>query len=250
MEGPSLHLAAEQLSPFAGEVVKAVTGNTTIEKKRFKGEKILFIFSFGKLLFFQFDTFALRTHFLMFGSFQATVNKIKVTGDYPKKAREPRLAFSMRNGHIEMYSCSVKIVETADAKELCDFSIDTIAPEWDAKKAFKAIKGYPEHEIADVMLDQNIFAGLGNIIKNEVLLLAKISPERKVKDISDAKLKKIVELVRSYVFQFYEWRKKFELRKHYQVYKQKICKICGSTVIKKKTGVKQRMSHICPHCEK
>jgi endonuclease-8 len=102
MEGPSLYLAAEQLSPLVGEVIKKVTGNTKIGKERLAGEKILNIFSYGKYLFFQFETFALRVHFLLFGSFQATIKRKKVTGDYPKKALEPRLA-------LKLNSCSSAI---------------------------------------------------------------------------------------------------------------------------------------------
>ncbi len=121
---------------------------------------------------------------------------------------------------------------------------------WDAKKAFQKVQKYPSSEIADVLLDQAIFMGVGNIIKNEVLLLAKVSPQRPVKELSTAKLKKIINLTRSYVFQFYEWRKQFELRKNYKVYRQSVCKECGTKVMRKKTGGRERISFICPHCQK
>ncbi len=250
MEGPSLFLAAEQLAPFTGKKILTVSGNTKQEKERLIGQRILSIFSHGKYLYFQMDTFALRVHFMLFGSFEATVNQLKVTGDYPKKAREPRLALSLKNGHIEMYSCSIQFIEEANAKELCDFTKDVMSQQWDEKKALAKLKKAPNSEISDMLLDQEIFMGVGNIIRNEVLLLAKISPIKIVSEITPLKLKKIVKLTQEYVFQFYEWRKNFELRKHYRVYRQSLCKDCGSKVIRKKTGVRNRMSYICSECQK
>ena len=250
MEGPSIYLAAEQLAPFVGEKIKKVSGNSKIGIERLEKERVLSIFSFGKILFFQFESFALRVHFLLFGSFQATVNEKSVTGDYPKKNRTPRLSLLFRNGSIEMYSCSVRFMENANVKELCDFSKDIMSDAWDPKQAFIKIKNFPESEIADILLDQDIFAGVGNIIKNEALLLAKVSPLRKIKSLSDKKIKSIIDITKSYVFQFYHWRKEFVLKKHYQVYRQSHCKICGEKVIRKKTGFRNRLSFICPNCEK
>lgn len=250
MEGPSVLLASQQLAPFAGQKIKSVSGNTKIGKERLDGKVVLSIFSYGKYLFFQFDDFALRVHFMLYGSFEATVKRKKVTGDYPKKIRVPRLAMKFSNGHIEMYNCSVVFVEQSNAKASCDYTCDIMSDMWDGKKALTKILNFPESEIADILLDQSIFMGVGNIIKNEVLLLAKTSPLKKVRDISLMKLKKIITLTRSYVFQFYEWRKNFILRKHYMIYRQSLCKQCGRKVYRKKTGVRNRWSFICPHCEK
>jgi endonuclease-8 len=250
MEGPSLFLAAEQLQPFVGRVIKKVSGNTKIGKERLEKKKILSIFSYGKYLFFQFDTFALRVHFMLYGSFQATVKNIKVTGDYPTKNRAPRLALEMSNGHIEMYSCSVRYIEDSHARDSCDYSIDIMSDQWNAKKALAKMRKEVGSEIADVLLDQTIFLGVGNIIKNETLLQAGIAPQTKVRKLSEAKLKELIQIVRDYVFQFYEWRKIFELKKHYQVYRQSFCKVCGGKVSRKKTGQRNRVSFICTHCEK
>lgn len=250
MEGPSIFLAAELLAPFINKKIKTVSGNTKIGKERLLGEKVYDIFPYGKYLFFQFETFALRVHFLLYGSFEAIIKKIKVSGDYPKKNRVPRLALKFSNGELNMYSCSVHFLEEADAKSLCDMSSDTMSPNWDKKKAYSKAKKHSNDEIADVLLDQQIFMGVGNIIKNEVLLRAKILPTTPVKKISSANLKNIINIIREYVFQFYEWRKNFELKAHYQVYRQSICKQCGNKVKRKRTGLRQRLSFICEHCEK
>lgn len=249
MEGPSLVLAVQQLAPFIGKKIEQVEGNTKIGKERLIGKKIIDIFSWGKHLVFQFDTFALRVHFMLFGSFEATVGKNKVTGDYPKKNRAARLALTLKNGHLEMYSCSLRYIEISDAKGEYDFSVDVMSSAWDGGQALEKMKNFPNKEVGDLLLDQSLFSGVGNIIKNEVLFRVKVQPERTVEELSLRKLKEIVKVVGDYVFQFYAWRKKFVLRKHYQIYRQSYCPICHQKVVRKRTGERERMSYFCPHCQ-
>jgi endonuclease-8 len=250
MEGPSLFLAAEQLAPFAGKKVIAVSGNTKIGKERFAGQKVGDIFSWGKHLVFQFNDFALRVHFLLFGTFQARVKNDWVTGDYKKKSQSPRLVLEFSNGHIEMYSCSVKFIEDSRAKKTYDFSADIMAREWDPAKALQKILSYPNEQVADVLLDQDIFAGVGNIIKNEVLFLARIHPERAVGKISRPKLKKLIQITQDFSRQFYVWRKAFVLKKNLQIYRHSVCPVCGGKVIWRITGKRKRRSFYCPRCQK
>ena len=167
MEGPSLYLAARQLKPFRGKTVLAVSGNSKIEKERMLNKKVKNIFSWGKHLIIQFDEFALRTHFLLFGAFEAEVNQSSLTGDY-KRSYTPRLQLDFENGSIKLFNCSVKFLETRNAKAGYDFTIDIMSPKWSPGKVFDAISAKPDAEIADILLDQNIFAGVGNIIKNDV----------------------------------------------------------------------------------
>lgn len=50
--------------------------------------------------------------------------------------------------------------------------------------------------IAEVMLNQNIYVGVGNYIRSEALFKANISPFTEIKDIKGAKLKKLIESIR------------------------------------------------------
>lgn len=250
MEGPSLFLAAEQLKPFINKKISYIAGNTKIGKERLLDKKILDIFSWGKHLIFQFDDFALRIHFMLYGSFEGIIKEKKVTGDYPRKERPIRLQMRFKMGEIDFYSCSLRFIESANVKEQYDYSLDIMSPFWDAKKALKKLQSMPKIQIADLLLDQEIFAGVGNIIKNEVLFLSKILPTTVIEDISLTKLKTIVEKAQEFSLQFYKWRKKFELKKHYQIYRKSLCPKCGGKVTKKWTGFRNRVSFFCPHCQK
>lgn len=138
MEGPSLYLAAKQLKPFKGKTVLSVSGNIKIEKERILKKEVKAIFSWGKHLVIQFDEFALRTHFLLFGAFEATVNDSALTGDY-KRSYEPRLQLDFENGTIKLFNCSVKFLETKNAKASYDFRINIMSSKWDPDKAFDSI---------------------------------------------------------------------------------------------------------------
>ena len=250
MEGPSLYLAAEQLKPFVHQELIQVSGNSTIGIERLNGQKINDIFSWGKHLVFQFDSFALRVHFMLFGSFEATVAGKPVIGDYKKNNRVPRLKFELSNGHIEMYSCSLKFLELSHAKASYDFSVDVMSEEWDGKRALKKVLSFPDEQIADVLLNQEIFAGVGNIIKNEILFMARVPPEIKVSGITPLKIKKLIKLAQTFSFQFYEWRKQFVLRKNLIIYQKSVCPNCEGNVVRRLTGKRRRWSFYCPHCQK
>jgi endonuclease VIII len=248
MEGPSLYLAQEQLKPFRKQRILSVEGNTTIAKDRFEGQVVKDIFSWGKHLVFQFNDFALRVHFLLFGTFEAVVKEVAVTGDY-RRARVPRLKFTFKNGEIAMFNCSVKFIEDADAKKLYDLSVDIMSAEWDPAKALKQFKAHADEQIADVLLDQDVFAGVGNIIKNEVLSLTRTHPEAKVSDLTPRKRKEIVATARSFSQQFLAWRRAFVLRKNLQAHGRGTCPHCGRKLVKRKTGKRVRWAYYCEHCQ-
>src|SRR5205085_10147616 len=111
---------------------------------------------------------------------------------------------------------------------------------WNEKAAIKKLKEKKKTMICDALLDQNIFAGVGNIIKNEVLYRVKVHPESIVEKIPAAKIKSIVNESRIYSFEFLEWKKQFVLRQHWLAHTKKECTRCNLPLIKKYTGLNKR----------
>ena len=249
VEGPSLFLAAEQLQPFADRRIVSVSGNSKIGIERLAGLEVKGIFAWGKHLVFQLDTFALRVHFMLWGTFAATVDGRSVTGDY-RRSGPPRLVLNFPNGEITIWSASVKFVEDPDAKDAYDLSADVMSDVWDGKAAFRKMRAFPRAEIADVLLDQAIFAGVGNIIKNEVLFRTRVSPFAKVGRISDRKLRAIVADARVFCFRFLELRRIFSLRKNLEIYGRTACSRCGGKVTRRVHGRRARRSFFCAKCQR
>jgi len=249
LEGPSIHLAAEQLQPFVGRRVQRVAGNSRIGIDRFRGKRLREIFPWGKHLVLQFDRFALRIHFLLWGTFAATVRGRSITGDY-RRTSVPRLVLAFSNGDVTIWASSLKIIERPDARAEYDFTADVLSEEWNAKAALKKMRAFPRAEIADVLLDQAIFGGVGNIIKNEVLFRTHVSPFANVGRLSARRLNAIVEDARTFSFRFLELRRAFALRKHLEVYGRATCPRCGGPIMRRVHGIRGRRSFFCPKCQR
>ena len=165
-EGPSILLVRETLLPFIGKKIKAVHGNTKIEKERLINQNIRDIKTWGKHLLICFDSFTLRIHFMMFGSY--LINK--------RKSTPLRLSMEFKKEEINFYTCSIQFLEdTLD--QIYDFSADVLNDSWNPRKAALKLKKIPDLNVCDALLDQHIFSGVGNIIKNEVLFRIKVHPK-------------------------------------------------------------------------
>ena len=101
-EGPSLVIAREEMISFIGKKVIVVSGNTKTDKERIFNKKLLDIKTWGKHLLFCFNGFTVRIHFLMFGKY--LVNE--------KREGDSKLTMQFKNGEINLYACSVKILKT------------------------------------------------------------------------------------------------------------------------------------------
>ena len=104
--------------------------------------------------------------------------------------------------------------------------------------------------VCDLLMDQGIFTGVGNIIKNEVLFSIRVHPESLAKALPIAKKRELVKEARDYCFQFYEWKKIFELRKHWLIYRKQICPRCNIRIQVRPTGMGNRRSFFCTNCQK
>jgi endonuclease-8 len=239
MEGPSLIILKEEIITFKGKKVMQVSGNTNIEKERFKNRIVRDFKSWGKHFIIVFDGFFVKIHFLMFGSYRINQHK---------EDRTPRLTLIFKNGEINFYACSVKIVED-EPENVYNWEVDVMSDQWNPKKALAAVKKMKDTMACDVLLDQNIFAGVGNIIKNEVLFRIKVHPESMISDLTPRQLKNLVEEARKYSFDFYNWKKIYQLRKHWLIYKKRKCQQCKIPVITKHTGKGKRYSFFCEACQ-
>lgn len=238
-EGPSIILVKEAVAKFAGKKILAVSGNTKIDQSILLNKKVIEFKSWGKHFLICFKGFTLRVHFLMFGSY---------TIDEKKPDRAIRLNLTFTNGEINLYTCSLKYLE-GDLDQYYDWSADVMNDAWNKKSAKVKLKADPDQMICDALLDQDIFAGVGNIIKNEILYRVRVHPQSIVGEMPAAKLNKLMDEARIYSFQFLEWKRNYELKKHWLAHTKKTCLRCNLPIVKKHTGLKNRRSFICANCQ-
>jgi endonuclease-8 len=237
-EGPSLIIAKEEMMPFIGKKVLAVTGNTKTEKERLVNKKLLDIKTWGKHLLFCFSGFTVRIHFLMFGKYLVNT----------RREGDARLSMQFKGGEINLYTCSVKFIEEP-LDEIYDWTADVLNDCWDPKAARKKLKALPHMLVTDALLDQTIFAGVGNIIKNEVLYRIKVHPKTKLEHLPPRKLTDLIREARNYSFDFLEWKKEYTLRKHWLAHTKKTCSRDGDKIVKEYLGKTQRRTFFCNTCQ-
>ncbi|WP_185289891.1 DNA-formamidopyrimidine glycosylase family protein [Chryseobacterium lactis] len=240
-EGPSIILMKESLQPFVGQQVKEVSGNAKFDKELFIGQKFLEIRTFGKQTYLVFEKSAIRIHLLMFGSY--SINK------QTKPDKSLRLALIFPTGGIYFYTCSVKAVELEFLSSI-DWEADVMSDQWSPEKAEQKLKSNPKMMVCDALMDQNIFSGVGNIIKNEVLFRIGVQPESLVGNLPAKKRKELIAEARNYSFDFLKWKREFSLKKHWLVHTKSVCPVCGQKLIKKPTSVGKRRSFYCEKDQK
>lgn len=237
-EGPSIIILKEEVRQFEGQKILSVSGNSQIDKERLLNRRVISFQSWGKHFLICFDNFTLRIHFLLFGTYR--INETKNT--------PVRLNLTFPSGELNFYSCSIKFIE-GDINLQYDWSGDVMDDRWNPKKAKDKLKEIPDKLICDALLEQDIFSGVGNIIKNEVLYRIHIHPESLVGKIPPKKINELVKEARNYSFQFLDWKKNFELKKHWLAHTKKTCLRCDLPLLKKYTGVKKRRSFFCKNCQ-
>ena len=235
-EGPSIILMKENLLPFTGQQVTETSGSALSEKDSFVGQTLLEIRTFGKQTYLVFEKQAIRIHLLMFGSYSID--------EQTKPDKNLRLALFFSSGSIYFYTCSVKIVDP-DYLSSIDWEADIMSDSWNPEKAKEKLKANPNMMVCDALMNQDIFSGVGNIIKNEVLFRIGVQPESLVGNLPPQKIKELIEEARNYSFDFLKWKRQSVLKQHWLVHTQSACPVCGQKLIKKQTGVGKRRSFYC-----
>ena len=245
-EGPSIVILRHEAAKFAGEIVRAVSGNSRQDLQRMHGQRVRAICSWGKHFLVAFDGFALRVHFLLFGRYRIDADKLDRSG----KRTAPRVSLRFDNGVLNLYACSVKFIE-GDLDASYDWSADVMADAWDPKQARRKLKATPDMLAADALLDQAIFGGVGNIIKNEVLWRIRVHPESRVGALPPRKLGELIRQARQYSFDFLQWKQAFVLKKHYQVHTKTTCPRDGNRLTyRQHLGRTKRRAFFCEVCQK
>ncbi|NXU57547.1 NEIL2 Endonuclease, partial [Turnix velox] len=189
----------------------------------------------------------LRFHFGLFGSIRANefsrAKRANKRGDWKDPA--PRLVLHFESGgflvfyNCRMHWCSSPRVDPAS---------DILSADFHRGRALNALQA--STPICYTLLDQRYFSGLGNIIKNEVLYLAKIHPLTQGSLLSVSDLEHLLD----YAVQFSSDWLQSKLRGkglHPYIYQKEQCPL-GHAVMKGTFGPSdgfKRLTWWCPQCQ-
>lgn len=239
-EGPSIVILKELTADFIGKKILHADGNSTIDKTRISGQVIKSIRSWGKHFLIELPDFSVRIHFLMFGSY--LINS--------RKESPPRLSLTFADKtELNFYACSVKLID-GELDDIYDWSADVMSEHWNPSAARKKLLLTPNKFSCDALLDQDIFSGVGNIIKNEVLFRIRVHPLSIIGALSTAKLRELIQQAQHYSFEFLEWKKAFVLKQHWQAHNKRTCPRCKIPFTRAHLGKTHRRSFFCEKCQK
>ncbi|RYY55389.1 MAG: endonuclease, partial [Chitinophagaceae bacterium] len=154
-EGPSIIIMKEAMIGFKGKTILDAWGTGKADLEKLPGHRIHDIRTLGKQLLIILKGTTVRVHLLMFGTY--SVNE----KDRPDS--RVRLALVFKKGAAYFYTCSVTSVD-GDPEEVFDWESDIMGDRWNAAKAKKKLAALGDMLVSDALLDQDVFAGVGNII--------------------------------------------------------------------------------------
>uniref|UniRef100_A0A8C6TSC6 Endonuclease 8-like 3 n=1 Tax=Neogobius melanostomus TaxID=47308 RepID=A0A8C6TSC6_9GOBI len=258
VEGPGCTLNGEKIRARVrkGQSVKEIKGSLATTKTK-PGESLFSSLNgaqysgtetLGKELFMYFGPKALRVHFGMNGSMRINPTVLR-----EKNSQIPALEIHLTNDTVCFFDSTVEIRCTEDCEQRVRSSacLDVCSPKFSQPRSEEAVRAQGSRMLCDVLLDQSIMPGVGNIIKNEALFDSGLHPAVKVQQLTDKHVHHLVKMTRDFTLLFYKCRKSSSaLHRHYKVYKRPQCGQCSHVITACRLGEHGRMTYFCERCQR
>jgi len=235
-------------------VDRPVVGRT-IESVSARGKHLLVVFSGGLVL---------RTHMRMNGSWHLYKAGVR----WQRPARD--MSVLVAAGDVEAVGFNVPVAELLTARELSRHAQlnalgpDLLDPAFERVEAARRIRAHGRDAVGDVLLNQRVVAGIGNVFKSEILFLAGIDPFTPVAALSGEDVDRLIDISREQFAANVMTRsqslslaigrtttRSLDPNKKLWVYGRggKPCRRCGTPIQARKTGLDARLTYWCPRCQ-
>jgi formamidopyrimidine-DNA glycosylase len=269
-------IKGDSITGFWSDWGKAIK-NKSVEqfKKEIKGRKILEAQRIGKNIFINLSgNKTIYIHLKMTGHLlikkQKTVNSKQENKYFQDRVNQyvHHIFYLGKNKMMEFSDLrkfgKIVLVDTdkvKDLKEIKELGVDAMSNEFNLKKFQEILGKKGNKKVRDILMDQNIIAGIGNIYASEILFDAGIMPTRIIQSISPGERKKIYNSIKKILKQAIKLRgtsdsdyrdtsgKPGGFQKVLKVYQRagKECQGCATIVKRIKMG--QRSAFYCPGCQ-
>jgi endonuclease-8 len=231
------------------------------------GRMIQQVESRGKWLLVHFSgDLILVTHMLMSGSWH-----IYRRGERWRCGRS-HMRVLLANNTFEAVAFDVPVARFYTANSLARNSAiprlgpDPLRTDFSAGEAAARITAHPQEEIANVLLNQEVVAGLGNVFKSEVCFVCGVSPFARVQDLRPDEIVALVaaagrlmtinvsDAASGGVITYTGARRTRHVSDagaRLWVYGRRgqACRRCGVTILMRKQGSSARSTYWCPQCQ-
>lgn len=249
------------LAPLARVNDDTPLAGRTVEKVESRGKWCLIHFS-GDLI--------LITHMLMSGSWH-----IYRTGEKWWMGRD-RMRVVIRTEDFQAVAFNVPVAEFHTARTLERYTqipklgLDILAGDFTVEGGARRLAEYaaanPQAEVAVVLLNQRVMAGLGNVYKSEVAFTAGVNPFRPMSTLTRNEMTTMAELSQRYMkanvldgsgdgIVTYSGNRRTthaaNREERLWVYGRQgqECRRCGTAIMMRKQGEQARSTYWCPQCQ-
>jgi endonuclease-8 len=231
-------------APLAGRTIEGVTS---------RGKHLLMQFS-GDVI--------LHTHMRMNGSWH-----IYRTGErWRRPGHEMRIVVGT-DAYVAV-GFSIPVAEFLTAEALSRHpQIQALGPDladgsFDREDVIRRLREHGSEPIHDVLLNQRVLSGIGNVLKSETLFVAGIDPFTAAGALSDQDLTQLLDaalrlmkmnIVESSITPVFGRRTTGSMDPHAKLFVYgrggKPCRRCGTPIEARKTGLDARLTYWCPQCQ-
>ena len=264
-EGDTIHRAARTIEKALGG--RTVTRFETVlaplarvdDEQPIVGRRVEAVSARGKHLIIEFSGgLFLRTHLRMNGSwhiYRPGERWMRRRGDMRILIETDAYVAVGFNLPIAEFHDAASLLRSHDLRRL---GPDLLANELDVDDAVTRIRARGGQEIADVLLNQTVVAGIGNVYKSEVLFICGISPFARVAELTDAQIAKAITIARKLLLHNLEREggsretlSSLRRARHLWVYGRRgdPCRKCGTRIEYRKQGSDVRGTYWCPKCQ-
>ena len=233
--------------PLAGRTIESVTS---------RGKHLLMAFS-GDLV--------LHTHMRMHGSWHL----YRPGERWQRPTRDMRLVVA--TARVVAVGFNVPVAELlspralARHKELSALGPDLLGTAFDRDEAVRRLRVRVRDPIGDVLLDQRIVAGIGNVLKSEILFVSGVDPFAPIGGLPDATLVRVIDVARDLLAATVLGRsqtlsratgrrttRSLDPTASLWVYGRggKPCRTCGAPIDARKAGIDARLTYWCSQCQR
>lgn len=216
-ELPEVETLKNGLKPLEGKIIKSVKIDwpkmvrpLSEEEfvKKLKGKEIVSVDRRAKVLILELTkNYFLLVHLKMTGQlvFQPYDGKL-VIGGHPQKGGVNELPNKFTHAEIDFTDKSklyfndqrkfgwLKLVSKEEKeKMLAGYGVEPLEKEFTLKKLKSILARYPKRKIKQILMDQTLISGLGNIYVDESCFYAKILPTRISGDLNEQEIKQLHE---------------------------------------------------------
>ena len=157
-----------------------------------------------------------------------------------------------------------RVLKTSEVESLASIAllgIDALSLKLTPRHFRELLLQRKQRSVGEVLLEQNLIAGIGNIYRSEALFMAGILPTRLIKTLAPDECKKLLSATKSVLRRAMKMRGTSDsdfrdtsglpggFQRALYVYRRagEVCKKCGTMILRKKLG--QRSVYFCHKCQ-